>query len=225
MRKIVIASFLLVGCSNAQTTPTQPTPIPNESKSTSTSSVTEIKQNKIDYQKVITKSYEHKCYLESYKNRGKAPKRLVEGLIANFTQEICSPSGASSAILGDPKSDALAYYGSPAKVENLYALMVGSGMQESSGGHDCGQDTNAPENRTGPKAEAGIFQTSYDSITKSGELKKTYEEAKSGKVDCHSDLYFTCTGTNKMKNWGRVMELIFKLSQNPAKASRLNIIQ
>ena len=208
MRKILIASFLLAGCSHAQTPPPQPTPIPTESKSTSTPSATEIKQSIIDYQKVIAKSSGHSCYLESYKHRGTAPKQLVEGLIANFTQEVCSPSGASNATLGNSRKDALAHYKSPAKVENLYALMIGSGMQESSGGHDCGQDSDAPENRTGPKAEAGIFQTSYNSIAKSDELKRTYEEAKAGKVECYSDRYVACTGTDRasgfprLKNWG-----------------------
>ncbi|WP_321861547.1 hypothetical protein [Burkholderia cenocepacia] len=163
----------------------------------------------VDYEKVISKSTGNKCYLESYKNnRGRAPRKLVEGLIANFTQEICFPSGASENSLGIPENDALAYYKSPAKIENLYALMIGSAMQESSGGVDCGQDSSAPENRTGQKAEAGIFQTSYDSVSKSNELRKLYEDARAGGVQCFSNLYATCSGVDKvsglsrLKNWG-----------------------
>ena len=192
MKKIQITFLLLIGSFIVQAEPQPPASIS-----------TELKQTNIDYQKVITKSSGHKCYLESYKKqRGKAPKKLVEGLIANFTQEVCSSSGASSATLGNPKKDALAYYRSPAKIENLYALMIGSGMQESSGGYDCGQDSSAPENRTGPRAEAGIFQTSYDSITKSDELEKLYEDTKTGNVACFSNLYMSCTDKDKLKNWG-----------------------
>lgn len=210
MNKILIASFLLAVCANAQTTPhSSTTPIPTESASTPIPSNNETKQTNIDYQKVIAKSSGHKCYLASYKRgQGKAPKKFVEGLIANFTQEICSPSGASVDTLGTPKKDALAHYNSPAKIENLYALMIGSGMQESSGGINCGQDSDAPENRTGPKAEAGIFQTSYDSHDKSAELEKLYEDAKAGKIECFKDLYITCAGIDeasgfpRIKNWG-----------------------
>jgi hypothetical protein len=196
MKKLSIVFSFMIACSLAITL--QATPVSADSG-----------QVDVDYEKVISKSTGNKCYLESYKkNRGKAPSKLVEGLIANFTQEICSPSGASANSLGTPKRDALAYYKSPAKIENLYALMIGSAMQESSGGIDCGQDSSAPENRTGPKAEAGIFQTSYDSISKSNELGKLYEDAKAGSVQCFSNLYATCSGVDKesglsrLKNWG-----------------------
>lgn len=165
--------------------------------------------NVVDYQRVIQTSSGNECYFESYKNgRGKAPRQLIEGLIANYTEELCFPSGASSEILGPSHKDALAYYKSPAKIENLYALMIGSGMQESSGGIDCGQDTSAPENRTDKKAEAGIFQTSYNSIDRSVELAKLYDDAKTGSVQCFSELYIACSGIDRasglsrLKNWG-----------------------
>jgi hypothetical protein len=202
MKKTLIVFLLLVGCATEPTTPA-PTPTP------STSAPTKSNQTKVDYQKVIAKSSGHKCYLKSYKNKqGRAPEEFLHGLIANFTEEVCSPSGASAGTLGSPTKDALAYYRSPAKIENLYALMIGSGMQESSGGYNCGQDSKARKNRTGPKAEAGTFQTSYNSIEKSKELGKLYEDAKANKIECFSDLYVPCTGIDKasnlprLKNWG-----------------------
>lgn len=49
------------------------------------------------------------------------------------------------------------------RLRYLYVVMTGLGMRESSGGIDIGQDPGAPENRTAERAEAGIFQQSWDS--------------------------------------------------------------
>ncbi|WP_148669149.1 hypothetical protein [Burkholderia pyrrocinia] len=196
MRNFKIKFLLLIGCLAARNLLAAPM-------------LDEPGKAGVDYERVISKSAGSECYLESYKNnRGRAPAKLLRGMVSNFAQEICSPSGASANNLGSPEKDALAYYEVPAKIENLYALMIGSAMQESSGGTDCGQDSSAPENRTGPKAEAGIFQTSYDSINKSSELGKLYEDAKAGDVQCFSNFYAACTGVDKvsglprLKNWG-----------------------
>jgi hypothetical protein len=46
-------------------------------------------------------------------------------------------------------------------LRHLYALMLGSGMRESSGKHCEGRDTSA-SNVSSDTAEAGLFQTSYN---------------------------------------------------------------
>ena len=46
-------------------------------------------------------------------------------------------------------------------LRHLYALMLGSGMRESSGRHCEGRDQSAT-NTTSDTAEAGLFQTSYN---------------------------------------------------------------
>jgi uncharacterized protein (TIGR02594 family) len=46
-------------------------------------------------------------------------------------------------------------------LRHLYALMIGSGMRESSGRHCEGRDLSA-ENTSSDTAEAGLFQTSYN---------------------------------------------------------------
>jgi hypothetical protein len=50
----------------------------------------------------------------------------------------------------------------PDTLRHLFTLMVGHGMQESSGKFCAGQDRHAPQNQTAKKAEAGLLQTSFD---------------------------------------------------------------
>ena len=76
---------------------------------------------------------------------------------------------------GDAAHDVLAHYDAvfrglgmnndvdgPDTLRHLFALMIGLGMRESSGKFCEGQDRSAPENQTAEKAEAGLFQTSFD---------------------------------------------------------------
>jgi hypothetical protein len=60
----------------------------------------------------------------------------------------------------------------------LYVLGMGLGMRESSGTYCEGWDTSAGSNRASSAGEAGLFQTSYDSIKASPELQKLYTEYK-----------------------------------------------
>jgi hypothetical protein len=46
-------------------------------------------------------------------------------------------------------------------LRHLYALMLGSGMRESSGKHCCGRDQSA-DNTSSDTCEAGLFQTSWN---------------------------------------------------------------
>jgi hypothetical protein len=90
---------------------------------------------------------------------------------------------------GDVAHDALAHYedvfrglgmnndvSGPETLRHLFVLMVGLGMQESSGKFCEGQDRSAPENQTAEKAEAGLFQTSFDARHASPLLPDLFEK-------------------------------------------------
>lgn len=82
-------------------------------------------------------------------------------------------------------------------LRHLYALMLGSGMRESSGRHCEGRDLSA-ENTSSDEAEAGLFQTSYNAHSASDpefdqlmaeyqrELSPGYLEAFAEGVTCSS---------------------------------------
>jgi hypothetical protein len=53
--------------------------------------------------------------------------------------------------------------GGPEVLRNLFVLLVGLGMRESSGQFGVGQDTGGTNNTGSTSAEAGLFQVSYNS--------------------------------------------------------------
>ena len=56
----------------------------------------------------------------------------------------------------------------------LFTLETGLGMRESSGNYCTGWDTSAGSSRASSEAEAGPFQTSFNSFSASSELGKLY---------------------------------------------------
>ena len=144
------------------------------------------------------------CINYSFKDRGRAPAGYIKGVTLGFARSLCrlkksdqTPS-AIAAIMSKADSnndakDALTHYqnvfsslsftNSVAGVDPLradYTLLMGLGMRESSGTYCEGWDVSAGSNRPSSAAEAGLFQTSYDSISASSELSKLYSEYKSG---------------------------------------------
>jgi hypothetical protein len=112
---------------------------------------------------------------------------------------------------GNDAKDALSWYNSNFKalgmsneggretLRHAYTLLIGLGMQESSGKHCCGKDASA-DNAKAETAEAGAFQTSYNSRLASPLLppmidkkEKCYLEVFSEGVSC---------GEANWKNWG-----------------------
>ena len=144
------------------------------------------------------------CANYSWKNRGKAPVGYIEGVSLSFARSLCRlKNNTSTAIVMSAKSsgndalDALTHYQSifksiPISVEvpgteplrAVYTLGMGLGMRESSGSYCEGWDKSAGANRSSSAAEAGVFQTSYDSIGSSPELSKLYAEYKANPASC-----------------------------------------
>lgn len=146
------------------------------------------------------------CYKYSWKNRGRAPAGYIKGVALSFARSLCrirhTGTPAASAILsaassGNTSKDALAYYKSifasagitvttsgDEAVRAVYTLGMGLGMRESSGSYCEGWDRSAGSNRPSAEAEAGAFQTSYDSMALSTELKKLYQEYQATPARC-----------------------------------------
>jgi len=115
-----------------------------------------------------------------WKNRGRAPVGYTMGMALAFAQTYKKLKlGADSATkmaraMTTSDKDALYVYrneyaalgmsNATAGIDtlrHLFALMLGSGMRESSGKHCAGRDQSA-SNTTSETAEAGLFQTSYN---------------------------------------------------------------
>jgi len=116
----------------------------------------------------------------SWRDRGHAPNGYIAGMALAFGQTyrkllVGHPAAREMAkARTDSDKDALNIYrakfddlqmsNETAGVDtlrHLYALMLGSGMRESSGRHCEGRDQSA-SNVTSDTAEAGLFQTSYN---------------------------------------------------------------
>lgn len=161
------------------------------------------------------------CYKYQWKDRGQAPKGYVKGVAKVFARAVCNPTRSdvlvvSKANTGDDVKDAISWFNSNFAAVNMtnevagvdtlrhaYTLLLGLGMRESSGEHCCGRDASAT-NTSSESAEAGAWQTSYDSRGASVELPKLFEKYKADDSGCLLDTFkegVTCSDAN-WKNWG-----------------------
>lgn len=161
------------------------------------------------------------CYKYSWPNRGQAPLGYVKGVADVFARAVCNPTRSDVVLVSKAKTtdgvhDALAWYATEftnlgmsndvAGVDTLrhvYTLLLGLGMRESSGEYCCGRDTSAT-NTTANSAEAGAWQTSYDSHTLSVELPKLFTAFKASSAGCFLSTFeqgVTCSAAN-WENWG-----------------------
>lgn len=142
----------------------------------------------------------------SWRDRGHAPKGYTQGMAVAFAQTMKKLDQRHPAAVEMSKArtssdkDALNVYHSNYSslgmsneeagldtLRHLYALMLGSGMRESSGRHCEGRDQSAT-NTTSDTAEAGLFQTSYNAHGSSepqfSELMGEYSAAQN-KATCY----------------------------------------
>lgn len=128
-------------------------------------------------------------YRYNWGGRGQAPIGYTEGMALTWAQCYIkwkkNDSGmkvCAAANTGDADHDALSWYrgffdnaGMPNQtagadtLRHLFVLMLGLGMRESSGEHCCGRDQSA-SNTSSDTAEAGMFQTSWNIRSCSGEI-------------------------------------------------------
>jgi len=73
-------------------------------------------------------------------------------------------------------------------LRSLYTLGIGLGMRESSGKYCEGYDVSAGQT-SASEAEAGLFQTSYNSMGASTELRKLYNDYLANTSKCHLSVF------------------------------------
>lgn len=161
------------------------------------------------------------CYKYQWKNRGQMPRGYVKGVSLVYARAVCNQTRsdvlvASKAKTSDTAKDALAWYDAifaglgmsndVAGIDTLrhtYTLLMGLGMRESSGAHCTGRDLSA-SNVTSDSAEAGAWQTSWDSHTASPELPKLFAAYKADTSACLLSTFaegVTCSAAD-WQNWG-----------------------
>lgn len=151
------------------------------------------------------------CANYSWKNRGKAPKGYMKGMALTYARSFCrfkttkdAPTDLVKLFTAGAKTaakDALAHYSSTfsslsmdvntvgiSPLRSVYTLGIGLGMRESSGKYCEGRDMSA-SNTSASTAEAGMFQTSYNSMGASAELSKLYAEYKANPSKCHLAIF------------------------------------
>lgn len=161
------------------------------------------------------------CYKYSWKDRGQMPRGYIRGFALVFARAACDPSRSDLTVVAkanthDDAHDALSWYdaifsglsmsNAAAGTDTLrhtYALLLGLGMRESSGEHCCGRDMSAT-NVSSDSAEAGAWQTSWDSHGASPELTKMFDRYRTNPPACFLDEFkdgVTCSATN-WQDWG-----------------------
>jgi hypothetical protein len=149
------------------------------------------------------------------------PLGYLEGVALVFARAVCNASRSdvlvvSEAKTGKDSSDALSWYnsnfaavgmtndvGGRDTLRHAYTLLLGLGMRESSGQHCVGRDPTA-SNTTANSAEAGAWQTSWDSHVASVELPKLFSLYQASASGCLLDVFsqgVTCSAAD-WKNWG-----------------------
>jgi len=148
------------------------------------------------------------CASYSFSGRGKAPAAFIKGMALTFAKSYCrlktNPTNLTNilgAAEGYSSLDALTLYSTnfsnismntflagEGPLRSLYTLGIGLGMRESSGKYCEGRDMSA-SNTSASTAEAGMFQTSYNSITASTELNNLFAEYRNDPSKCFLDVF------------------------------------
>lgn len=146
----------------------------------------------------------------SWDDRGVAPRGYTQGMALSFAQTYLKLKQGHRAAVEmakartDSDKDALDVYRSDFSslgmsnesdgietLRHLYALMLGSGMRESSGRHCEGRDQSA-DNVSSDTAEAGLFQTSFNAHSASdpefSDLMDEYSTS-ANKATCYLDAF------------------------------------
>jgi len=146
------------------------------------------------------------CASHRWNNRGRAPVGYIKGMAVMYAKSFCDTKGSPStaltvmtqALQGAQDSlvryqDELVANGVDVKrdierLRALYTLGIGQGMRESSGNTTEGRDIRA-KHPSASSAEAGIFQTSFDSLSRSPALPKLLEQYHAHTGDCRLEVF------------------------------------
>lgn len=158
---------------------------------------------------IATIAADSAIYDYNWGGRGNAPIGYTEGMALTWAQCYIKWKKGDSAMLlcaeansGNADKDALSWYrgffddagmsnqvAGADTLRHLFVLMLGLGMRESSGEHCCGRDQSA-SNTTSDTCEAGMFQTSWNIRSCSGEIPPLLEIWSPGKQpQCYMNIY------------------------------------
>lgn len=161
------------------------------------------------------------CYRYQWANRGQMPRGFIKGVARTWARALCDPTRSELAVVSQAQTtdgvhDALAWYSTQFTTAGLsnaqagtdtlrhvYVLLLGLGMRESSGEHCVGRDTSAT-NTTAATAEAGAWQTSYNSHVIHPQLDVIIARFLTDDTHCHLTTFaegVTCNAAN-WQNWG-----------------------
>lgn len=144
----------------------------------------------------------------AWRDRGQAPTGYTQGMALSFAQDYVRFVVHHPTVIEMTKArthsdkDALNLYATDYAqlgasnehagldvLVNLYALMLGSGMRESSGRHCEGRDQSA-SNVSSDTAEAGLFQTSYNAHGASDpEFDDSMDEYMADHATCYLEAF------------------------------------
>lgn len=175
--------------------------------------------------KIISIAQTSKCASYRWNNRGVATIGYIKGMALLYAKNHCKPLST----INTGKYGALNWYGLDRTQRNLFTLMIGLGLRESSGKYCCGRDRSNPKTGTSEGAEAGTFQTSYNaaySVQVNGnpaaadEMRFLLKKYSTDQSQCLLDVFKEgvdqkyCTGLNA-ENFGSGVGLEYqKLSKS-----------
>lgn len=173
-----------------------------------------LEKSKADLSLITKLAGSSECSKYRFKDRGRAPLGYIKGMALVYAKAYCERETVANKYIAQPPfnidwSDALSWYNSNFNALNMsnlaggidthrhvYTLLIGLGMRESSGRYCCGRDMSA-DYTSASGAEAGLFQTSYNSkskyidgkLTKSEILLDIYDRYKNGKSKCYLETF------------------------------------
>lgn len=117
--------------------------------------------------------------------QGIAPRAFLNGMALTFAHAACANRAVVTHPVENTDEDGLHIYALAPTLPNVYALLIGSGMMESSGRYCVGYDTTAGS-ETAKEAEAGAFQQSANLMdeTDEPELTRLYTEYQAHPENC-----------------------------------------
>lgn len=146
------------------------------------------------------------CARHRWPGRGRAPVGYIKGVALTYAKSFCESRAGGSAVdvmrrpLARNGQDALVHYqrvlaahgvdmnSDAERLRALYTLGIGLGMRESSGNTTEGRDVTASR-PTASSAEAGLFQTSFDSFNASPTLSRLFDQYKADTGACLLDTF------------------------------------
>lgn len=155
----------------------------------------------IEVKSIETIVNENGCKNIVWKDRGKAAYGFYLGMAHTFVQTKCDKDLAARLTKAPHSAnDAYTRFGLKPTLPNIYALLTGLAIRESTGKHCTGRDMTAGWSQS-DTAESGLLQTSLNSNAFSKYLYQFFKEWNKQGFKEHFEKGVTCSSSN-WKYWG-----------------------